>query len=140
MQLNQCRLFLKIHFLSEIVNSSGTQLLPGFWTGNITLRPAPPIHRYPRQELLSPPIWQLWRATIRRCFCNPSSTILRCPLGPWLPTSYHRFPAITLYPIRLWYSNSYFYMSYSSPTHISRFYEPQFVATRPRQLSSTLEK
>ena len=54
--------------------------------------------------------------------------------NPFWPSNpyYHTCTLFQYYP--------YFYMSYSSPTHISRFYEPQFVATRPRQLSSTLEK
>ena len=108
MQLNQCRLFLQIHFLSELVNTQGTHRIPSFWTGEITHRPAPPIHRYPRQVSPSLQIWQLWHATIRKCFCHPRSTVLRRSLGLWFPTPYRRFPAVTHHPLRLWHSDASF--------------------------------
>ena len=116
MQLNCCRIFLQIHFLSEITNSSGDTLIPGFWSGDTILRPAPPIHRYPRQAPPSPALWQLWRATIRKCFCTPCTTSLRTHLGPWLFTSYRRFPSITCYPLRLWHSPTH-YSSYCKTTY-----------------------
>ena len=116
MQLNCCCIFLQIHFLSEITNSSGDALIPGFWSGDTMIRPAPPIHRYPRQVSPSPALWQLWRATIRKCFCTPCTTSLRVPLGPWLFTSYRRFPSITYYPLRLWHSPTH-YSSYCKTTH-----------------------
>ena len=108
MHLNYCRLYLQIHFLSEITNTQGTHLLPGFWNGDPTSRPAPPLHRYPRQTSPSPAIWQLWRATIRKAFCHPMTTRLRRPLDLWFPTSYRRFPAVTYYPFRMWHSKSRF--------------------------------
>ena len=76
-QLNLCRIFLKVHFLSELVASDGVSLQQGFWTGDTTLRPQSPLHRYPRQTCPSPKIWTFWRATIRKLFCFPRRRILR---------------------------------------------------------------
>ena len=81
MHLNFCRLHLQVHFLSEITNVNGTHLVSGFWSGDSpTLRPYPPRHRYPRQASPSAPIWSLWRSVLRKLFCYPRSTRLRCPL------------------------------------------------------------
>ena len=80
MQLNYCRIYLRIHFLSELVNSAGTHLIPGFWTGTDSTRPYPSLHRYPRQAIPSPSIWSFWRSSIRKLFCHPHSLQLRCPL------------------------------------------------------------
>ena len=85
MQLNFCRLFLRVQFLSEIVTCHGTHLQPGFWTGDPTIRPSPQLHKYPRQQSPSPPIWAFWRHCLRRLFCHPRSTRLRTPL--WTPSS-----------------------------------------------------
>ena len=115
-QLNCCRLFLQVHYISELTNTMGTHLLPGFWTGDPLLRPAPPLHRYPRQQSPSPALWQLWRNTIRKCFCQPRTTKLRKPLGPWLPSKYRRFPCLSFYPPRLWHSSRQ-YSSYIKTTH-----------------------
>ena len=43
-QLNLCRLFLQVHFLLELVAPDGVSLQQGFWTGDNTLRPQPPLH------------------------------------------------------------------------------------------------
>ena len=123
MHLNYCRLFLQIHFLSEITNIHGTQLIPGFWNGDPASRPAPPLHRYPRQTSPSPSIWQLWRSTIRKAFCHPLTTRLRQSLGIWFPTSYRRFPSVTHYPLRLWHSPSLF-SSYHRTTLHGHLFSP----------------
>ena len=86
MHLNYCRLFLKVHFLSEIVTSHRTHLRPGFWTGDSIIRPQIPLHKYPRQDCPSPTIWAFWRHCIRRLFCYPRSTRLRHSLRP-VPSS-----------------------------------------------------
>ena len=78
--LNLCRLYLQVHFLSELVTDDGQQLQPGFWTGTSSNRTHPPIHRYPRQQSPSPPIWAFWRAAIRKLFCHPRTIRLRQPI------------------------------------------------------------
>ena len=79
-QLNRCRIFLQVHFLSELLTPDGLSLQPGFWTGTSTNRPATPLHKYPRQSTPAPRIWAFWRATIRRLFCCPRRCTLRIPL------------------------------------------------------------
>ena len=84
--LNICRIYLRVHYLSELTTPDGTQLCPGFWTGLSSERPMKPIHKYPRQSYPSAPIWSFWRSTIRKLFCHPYSTRLRQPIHQPLPS------------------------------------------------------
>ena len=85
--LNICRIYLRVHYLSELTTPDGTQLCPGFWTALSSERPMKPIHKYPRQSYPSAPIWSFWRSTIRKLFCHPYSTRLRQPIHQPLPSS-----------------------------------------------------
>lgn len=119
-RLNYCRLYLGITFLSELVDASGCRLHPSFWTGDISARPGPPLHRYPRQALPDASAWTFWRHAIRKCFCYPRSIILRQPLGLWLPPSIHRYPRVSTHPLRLWTSpQKYHTACRSTPTSMS---------------------
>ena len=98
MYLNFCRLYLQVHFLSEITNINGTHLASGFWTGDSsTLRPYPPRHRYPRQASPSALVWSFWRSIIRKLFCHPRSTRLRSPLRSRSSSFHSNHPSSSLF-------------------------------------------
>ena len=94
--LNMCRIYLRVHYLSELLTPDGTHLCPGFWTGLSSQRPMKPIHKYPRQSSPSPPIWSFWRSIIRKLFCHPYTTCLRQPIHHTLPS---HAPPITTIPV-----------------------------------------
>jgi len=88
-QINSVRTYLKITFLSEITDHSGTTLLPQ------ALEPQPPnntfFHRTPNQSTLSWPTqpcpgkiaWRQWKEAILWMYAKPNSTTLLKPLGHW---------------------------------------------------------
>lgn len=100
--INYCRLYLRVTFLSELTNSKGDALIPHFWKGDLSSRPAPPFQVYPRQQLPGPKSWSLWRTAIRLTFCHPRRTTLRRPLGDWIRLDHGRRFCISVNPVRLW--------------------------------------
>jgi hypothetical protein len=95
-RLNNCRLWLQVLRLSDLVTTDGTQFTSAAWEGARSLvdpwwpaRPAPTASD-----------WKRWREALRQCFggvgrsAGAQERKLRCPLGAWFtdelfPWEYH---------------------------------------------------
>ena len=105
-QLNYCRLYLQVRYISELTTAWGTHLIDEFWTGPRTHRRSDPLFQYPYQETPSSKYWSQWKSAIRSTFCHPYSITLRHPLLAWLTTRHRRYHSITLNPYCLWHHSS----------------------------------
>ena len=112
--INQCRLFLQVTFLSELCNTKGTEFIAQFLNGDITCRPSPPTHQYPRQSKPSKQSWKVWSLTLRRLFGTPRTNKLQQSLGSWTRSDHGRFPAISIDPLRLWITSTTCYRHLTS--------------------------
>ena len=83
-QLNRCRIFLKVISLSDIVTGCGTKIRLNCWNGNTDALWVS-IYQWPRQTRPTEDHWILWRQALSR-ICSRSVS-LRTPLGLWLPTA-----------------------------------------------------
>jgi len=89
-QINACRMYLKVTMLVEITDHTGTMLLP-----QVTLQPtnekpmgleeiSHSVLEWPVIHLLSRKCWKLWTRTIRSLFMGTTEGMRLCnPLGPW---------------------------------------------------------
>jgi len=71
--LNQCRMFLKVIFVSDICNGQGTAIEQQFWKGI-----APAEHhdyRWPRVHQPTTNDWTAWQRALTRSLDGKSSTI-----------------------------------------------------------------
>jgi len=59
--LNQCRMYLKIFLLSNIIIRSGVSIAAQFWD---QLQPAESTLRWPQTNLPAPPAWNTWRQAL----------------------------------------------------------------------------
>jgi hypothetical protein len=80
-RLNQCRLYLKVSWLSEIVTGDGRYIELSAWE--------PPFgvsikveFMYPNQAYPPPTSWHVWKSALRR-LCNSQRTLTQ-PLGPYI--------------------------------------------------------
>ena len=87
-RLNQCRMFLRVLSLAEIVSCDGRTILPSAWTGSAS------CGRRPRQETwpMAPPSsaldWPLWQRSLMTTFGVDSRfRSLTTTLGLWDHTS-----------------------------------------------------
>lgn len=94
-RLNFCHMFLQVTFLSEMVKTAGTHLIPQFWCG-IGPRPGRPIMEYPQQGCPLSEVWSEWCAAVRKVFWYPRSIKLKQPLGAWYERLCTCYPAITM--------------------------------------------
>ena len=88
LRINRCRLFLRVHMLSEICSTDGSRLLTSIWQGH------PPTNSYsrllwPRQQRPSSLSWRAWRKFLSQAL-RPGSyngysahLPLLQPLGSW---------------------------------------------------------
>ena len=85
-QLNACRLFLQITFISELTNIDGTHLITGILKGDNSKMSTTTRH-WPKQGSPTHSTWKVWSKVITQLYCvKPHSTILRKEnkLGHWL--------------------------------------------------------
>jgi hypothetical protein len=91
-QVNQCRLFLQVTWLSEMSNKLGTTILPNFLeftsTHTTTSRST---HKWPIQELPLQKSWEIWKKLVRKRFLlsklgRLGMATLETPLGPFVRT------------------------------------------------------
>ena len=76
-QLNACRIFLKITFISEITDIDGPHIIPGILHGDNSKIPSTTLH-WPKQDSPNISTWKVWSKVITRLYCVKShSGILR---------------------------------------------------------------
>jgi hypothetical protein len=80
--VNRCWLFLKALFLSDIVNGSGTEILPAAWNGERIICPQR-SGNWPNQSRPPPSAWAIWKTYLRKRFLGRDLK-LRSPMGPWV--------------------------------------------------------
>lgn len=83
-ELNKCRIFLKVHSLSDICNANGDQITRKSLEGQIDPhRPSTLIWK--RIKRPTPRAFLLWKQALHSTFCSSdTSPNLLQPLGPWL--------------------------------------------------------
>ena len=81
--LNYCRIYLKVHRLSEIVTNDWFHIQEHYLSGRNINRII--IHDWPRQEKPGCKAWKLWRHHLVKTFYSGSR--LKIPLGKWLQKS-----------------------------------------------------
>lgn len=92
LHLNNCRLYLKCFYISEITNDYGTHILPHCITPpsiptNLQLDPSSTSTlRWPQQDIPPPIAWNTWRKFLSTIVKPNSDHQLKTPLGVWLPT------------------------------------------------------
>jgi len=80
--VNGCRLFLKVMFLSEITDGSGTTVLDEAWLGTVPLG----LYRSESWPNVPRPLqlaWDLWRSYLKQAILRRGCR-LKNPLGAWL--------------------------------------------------------
>eukprot|EP00957_Ditylum_brightwellii_P160335 12204975-Ditylum_brightwellii.AAC.1 len=89
-QLNYCRYFLQIEFVSAITTSDGTYLIPAVYTqrNGEPLQHQNNTMHWPRQGTLSAKIWRFWNKQILRFFSTRHSWLPK-PLGQWIRVIKH---------------------------------------------------
>jgi len=81
---NSIHLYLRVHMLSEITDSTGKQLCSEILDG--TAHPFPSTLQWPHQPNPTPEAWRIWTTTISLLYIKLSdSQSLLNPLGEWLP-------------------------------------------------------
>jgi len=91
--LNQCRMFLHVFLLSDIVDGSGNSILAQFWDRP---RPMDSPHIWPPTPSPTSSSWDLWRHALSQSLNLGRHQRLALPLGKWhaqtTPTGwfYHR--------------------------------------------------
>ena len=88
MHINNCRLFLKVRFLSEICTLMGDELYAPCITGESPALSQPlPTELWPIQQCPGTAQWLLFRRFLRYTYCRHQRTNkLQDTLGSWLPT------------------------------------------------------
>ena len=82
-RINAIRLYLKVFFLSDIVDSSGHSIDVSYTDPNQQRHRTTSLN-WPNQHLPPPKAWSDWRSFLRKQFCYPCTLRLRYPLGHWL--------------------------------------------------------
>ena len=90
-KLNQCRMYLKIFCLADIVELDGVTIQPSIWN---CVYPAASTYNWPTIPRPTASLIKLWQKALRFCFSINKQSILM-PLGKWLPVIRH-----IQYPIR----------------------------------------
>ena len=85
-QINACRLFLQITFISELTNINGTHLVNGILKGDKS-KMSPTTQNWPKQGCPNSRTWKVWSKVITQLYCvKTHSNILKKEnkLGYWL--------------------------------------------------------
>ena len=90
-QVNACRLYLRILYLSDIIQPDGKTVNPMYFNGK---RPSYPTSKYkwPHQSKPSNAAWKTWHKIVRTILHIPKNGILppHHTLHQWLPTNNNR--------------------------------------------------
>jgi hypothetical protein len=78
--LNQCRLYLRVLWLSELCTADGTKIELRAMNKPFTVF-GKPLYRYPNQGNPSSIAWSMWASALKR-LCRSGNT-LTTPVGPW---------------------------------------------------------
>jgi hypothetical protein len=81
--LNDCRLYLRVYFLSEICTGDGLNILQEAWYGK-PLENANKNTSWPRQKRPGRKSWCIWQQFLKKAFLYRGLR-LRIPLGNWFP-------------------------------------------------------
>jgi hypothetical protein len=119
--LNQCRLYLKVTWLSEICTADGTKIESRVMQKPyaISIRPR---YNYPNQNYPSASAWSAWSSALQH-LCR-SGNYLASPLGPWVCRK----------SISWWYDSSTSRLYYEANDGITEF---QRASTQKTRSSST---
>jgi hypothetical protein len=100
-RINNCRLFLQVLYLSEIVSYTGTQILDCALHGHTTATGAPLLSTisrstidWPTQPRPDSVTWGVWKRFLSTLTSPQSNTKLRVPLGHWYQLEH---------PVRTWH-------------------------------------
>jgi len=90
-RLSAMRLYLRISTLAEITEHTGKEILSEYLTPSPNEHHCPlnqlgSTHQWPTQPEPSKQTWKLWKKTLQTLYTRETTTILRQPLGTWLPT------------------------------------------------------
>ena len=86
--INNCRLFLKVRFLSEVCTLLGDRLYSPCLDGSSPTISQPNQELWPIQQCPGPAQWKIFRRFLRRTFCRHAHTdTLSERLEKWLPQS-----------------------------------------------------
>jgi hypothetical protein len=78
--LNQCRLYLRVSWLSELCTADGTKIELRVMNKPFKVF-GKPLYRYPNQGNPSSTAWSTWASALKR-LCRSGNT-LATPVGPW---------------------------------------------------------
>jgi len=96
--LNQCRMFLRVFRLSDIVSGSGESISPNYWTHPT---PAESDLEWPRTHTPPQSAWVLWKTALTSALHLGRNQSLAIPLGQWhaqhTPRGWFYHPQQTLY-------------------------------------------
>jgi hypothetical protein len=100
-KINNCRLFLQVLYLSEIVSSTGTHILDCALHGHTNATGAPLLSNlsrstidWPTQPRPDSVTWGVWKRFLSTLTSSQSNTKLRVPLGHWYKLEH---------PVRTWH-------------------------------------
>jgi hypothetical protein len=83
--LNECRMFLRVSTLSDLVSMDGSTIESWAWEGS-SPRPYLTKFQWPRSpERLSPLHWATWQRALETSFLGPNGRRTRIRMGTWLP-------------------------------------------------------
>ena len=84
--LNNCRLYLQIFSISDLVSADGTKLLKHPLNGTRLLHCHSSL-TWPHQKRPQKETWKFFSQVVRKIFCKPNTYTLKKPLGKWKPTT-----------------------------------------------------
>ena len=90
-QVNACRLYLRIIYLSDIIEPDGKTVHPTYYAGKCPSYPTSKF-KWPHQSKPSNAAWKTWHKTIQTILHIPKNGILppHHTLHQWLPTTNNR--------------------------------------------------
>ena len=88
--INRCRLYLRVFFLSDIVSGNGLYIIPEIVRGE-RFPQWQSMWKWPRQSRPPPSSWRLWNIAISEVWAKSESLRLQNPLGNWIHKTHMRF-------------------------------------------------
>jgi hypothetical protein len=81
--INQCRLYLKAYYISDLATASGKRLSKHTWQGQPRFEGRTSTCSWPTQARPSNSAWIIWRNTLKRTILS-RGLLLKTAIGPWL--------------------------------------------------------
>jgi hypothetical protein len=81
--INQCRLYLKAYYISDLATASGKRLSKHTWQGQPRFEGRTSTCSWPTQARPSDSAWIIWRNTLKRTILS-RGLLLKTAIGPWL--------------------------------------------------------